>query len=255
MQPSDVIRKILSVLPIDKYGHIVTMLHQGDLSTATPTQILRKINAHEMYMHITPQDGSSSTKKKDLAFKASQENKGKARIEYESSSDDEIDDASLALMVRRTAKMLKKLNKNGVNFDGKKKKFFTSNRRKPISEMDCYNCEELGHLAHQCPKPKKDKYKKKYKGKKDDSSNEDDDEKKKNKPYKKKDGKKKDFHKKKKNGKAYIVGDWLMDIDSSSCLSDDDSENEKVAAIVIDFTIFTHTTAIILYTPMPYGQG
>ena len=63
MQPSDVVRKILSVLPIDKYGHIMTVLHQGDLSTATPTQILGKINAHEMYMHITPQD---------LAFKASQ---------------------------------------------------------------------------------------------------------------------------------------------------------------------------------------
>ena len=51
------------------------------------------------------------------------------------------------------------------------------------------------------PKPKKDKYKKKYKGKKDDSSD-DDDEKKKNKPYKKKDGKKKEYHKK-KNVKAY----------------------------------------------------
>jgi hypothetical protein len=37
MQPSDVVRKILSVLPIDKYGHIVVVLHQGDLSTATPT--------------------------------------------------------------------------------------------------------------------------------------------------------------------------------------------------------------------------
>ena len=120
MQPSDIVRKILSVLPIDKYGHIVTVLHQGNLSTATPTQILGKINAHEMYMHITPQDDSSSTKKKDLAFKASQENKGKARVEYESSSDDEIDDACLALMVRRTTKMLKKLNKNGVKFDGKK---------------------------------------------------------------------------------------------------------------------------------------
>ena len=84
MQPSNVVRKILSVLPIDKYGHIVTVLHQGDLFTATPTQILGKINAHEMYMHITQQDGSSSTKKKDkdLAFKASQE-KGKARIENE----------------------------------------------------------------------------------------------------------------------------------------------------------------------------
>ena len=121
MQPSDVVRKILSVLPIDKYGHIVTVLHQGDLSTATPTQILGKINAHEMYMHITPQDGSSSTKKKDLEFKASQEKRGKARVDRDSSSDDEIDDASLALMVRRTAKMLKKLNKNGVKFDGKKK--------------------------------------------------------------------------------------------------------------------------------------
>ena len=118
-------------------------------------------------MHITPQDGSSSTKKKekDLAFKASQE-KGKARLEYESSSDDEVDDASLALMVKKTAKMLKKLNKSGIKFDGKK--FFTSSRRKPISEMDCYNYEELGHLAHQCTKPKKDKYKQKYKGKKDD---------------------------------------------------------------------------------------
>ena len=117
-------------------------------------------------MHITPQDGSSSTKKKDkdLAFKASQE-KGKARLEYESSSDDE----SLALMVKKTAKMLKKLNKSGIKFDSKKK-FFTSSRRKPISEMDCYKCEELGHLAHQCTKPKKDKLKNKNKGKKDDSS-------------------------------------------------------------------------------------
>ena len=96
-------------------------------------------------MHITPQEGSSSSKKKDLAFKASQKKKSKEKIAYDSSSDDEVDDASLALMVRRTAKMLKKLNKNGIKFNGKKKKFFTSTRRKPISEMDCYNCGELGH--------------------------------------------------------------------------------------------------------------
>jgi hypothetical protein len=32
--------------------------------------------------------------------------------------------------------------------------------------MDCYNCGELGHLAHQCPKPKKDKYKKKTRARK-----------------------------------------------------------------------------------------
>jgi hypothetical protein len=64
----DVVRKILSVLPIDKYGHIVTVLHQMDLSVTTPTQILGKINAHEMYMHINDKDESSS-KRKDLALK------------------------------------------------------------------------------------------------------------------------------------------------------------------------------------------
>jgi len=58
----------------------------------------------------------------------------------------------------------------------------------PISEMDCFNYGELGHLAHQYTKPKKDKFKNKFKSKKDDSSNEEEDEKK-NKPYKKRDGK------------------------------------------------------------------
>jgi hypothetical protein len=37
MSPLDVARRILSVLPIEKYDHIVTVLHQSDLFTATPT--------------------------------------------------------------------------------------------------------------------------------------------------------------------------------------------------------------------------
>jgi hypothetical protein len=108
-------RNILSVLPIEKYGHIVTVLHQMDLSITTPTQILGKINAHEMYMHINDKDGSSS-KKKDLALKASQEKKGKAKIqvEEESSSDDDLD-TNIALMVRKTTNMLKKLNWGASN--------------------------------------------------------------------------------------------------------------------------------------------
>jgi hypothetical protein len=246
MSPSDVARRILSVLPVEKYGHIVTVLHQSDLSTATPTQVLGKINAHEMYMHITPEEGSSSSKKKNLALKASRDKKkkkGQAMIVHKSSSKSDIDGASLALMVKKTTKMLKKINKRGIKFDGKKK-FFTSSKRKPISEMDCYNCGELGHLAHQCPMPPKDKYKNKNKGKKDESSDEED-EKKKNKPYKKKGGKKKEYHKKKKGGKAYIVGDWLTDIESSCESSGDESddEKEKVTAFVIGPSLSSSTSS------------
>jgi hypothetical protein len=38
----DVLRKILTVSPIEKYDHIVIMLHQMNLSTTTPTQILKR---------------------------------------------------------------------------------------------------------------------------------------------------------------------------------------------------------------------
>jgi hypothetical protein len=138
--------------------------------------------------------------------------------------------------------MLKKLNKSGIKFDGKKK-FFTSSKRKPISEMNCYNYGELGHLAHQCPKPLKDKYKNKNKSKKDESSDEED-EKKKNKSYKKKDGKKKEYHKKKR-GKAYIIGDWLTDIESSCESSGDESddEKEKVVAFMIRPSLSSSTSS------------
>jgi hypothetical protein len=131
-------------------------------------------------------------------------------------------------MVKKTTKMLKKLNREGIKFDLRKKKFFSS-RRKPIFEMDFYNCGELGHLAHQCNKPKNNK----FKGKKDDES---DDEKKEKKFFNRKEGKHKRFHKN-KNGKAYIVGDWLTDIESLSGSSSSEEENdEKVAAIARDFS-------------------
>jgi hypothetical protein len=53
-----------------------------DLSVATPTQILGKIDAQEMYMHINDKDGSSY-KRKYLALKANQEKKVKAKVQIE----------------------------------------------------------------------------------------------------------------------------------------------------------------------------
>jgi hypothetical protein len=109
--------------------------------------MLGEINAHNMYMHIHDQHNSSSNKK-HLALEANQENKDKSRVklEEESSSDDDIDDAKLLLMVKRTTKMLKKLNCECIKFG--LKKFFTSSKRKPISGTNFYKCGELGHLGY-----------------------------------------------------------------------------------------------------------
>jgi hypothetical protein len=53
---------------------------------------------------------------------------------------------------------------------------------------------------------------------------------------KKKEGKHKRFHKK-KNGKAYIVGDWLTNIEySSGSSSSEEEDDKKVAAIAGDFS-------------------
>ena len=147
-------------------------------------------------MHIHDQYGSS-LKKKDLALKTNQEKKGKAKTQaIEESS---VGDAMIVLMVKKTTKISKKLNREGIKFNSIKNKFFNSSKRKPVSEMDCYNCGELGHLAHQCTKPKKNK----FKGKENEDC---DDEKKGEKFFKQKYCKNKEFHKR-KGGKAYIVGD------------------------------------------------
>jgi hypothetical protein len=140
-------------------------------------------------------------------------------------------------MVQKTTKMLKKLNREDINFDSRRNKFFSNSKRKIISEMDCYYCGELVHLVHQCTKPKKNK----FKGKKNDES---EDEKKENKFFKRKDGKQKRFHKR-KGGKAYIVGDWLTKIESTRVSSSSEKDDQKVATIVVDF--FSPPPSLIIH--------
>jgi hypothetical protein len=144
LSQSDVVRKFLSILLIKKYGHIITVVHQVNLSTTIPTQISEKINAHEMYMHITPHDAYSFNKKKDLAFEANQYKKGKCKIkeDLDSSSEEEGGDIKISLIMKKTTKILKTINKKDTKLDPKEKRIFTSSK-KPISKMNCYNLVNL----------------------------------------------------------------------------------------------------------------
>jgi len=141
MAPADVARKILELLPVNKYGNIVTILHQTDLS-----------NAHEMYMNIKPEEGTS--KKKDIALTASSFKEKKSTPKKiivvdnkEEEEEEEESDEEVALLVHKVTSALSRLDKKGIKYSSSKKKFFPS--KKKLEEMECYKCGKLGHLSFQ----------------------------------------------------------------------------------------------------------
>ena len=88
--------------------------------------------------------------------------KNKCKAPSPSSSDDEASDDSsdedgdveLALLMRKTSKMMSRLNKKGYNYDPKKNKFRTRKSNDNVKKM-CYNCGKYGHLSYDCPEPSK----------------------------------------------------------------------------------------------------
>jgi hypothetical protein len=90
-----------------------------------------------------------------LALQASHKKKGKTKIpvEEESSSDDDLD-TNIALMVRKTTKMLKKLNREGIKFDSRKKNFSLA-RESPSPRWIATIVENLAILLINAISPRK----------------------------------------------------------------------------------------------------
>ena len=102
--------------------------------------------------------------KKDLTLKAKSDHKykkkNKCKAPSPNSSDDEASedssdedgDVELALLMRKTSKMMSRLNKKGYNYDPKKNKFRTRKSNDNAKKV-CYNCGKYGHLSYDCPEP------------------------------------------------------------------------------------------------------
>lgn len=61
----------------------------------------------------------------------------------------------MLLFVKKFSKFMKKIHRNYQNPNKNYKKESSS------GDMTCFNCEMTGHFIADCPKPKKDDYKKK----------------------------------------------------------------------------------------------
>jgi hypothetical protein len=108
---------------------VKALLFEKDFTTLTITEVVNKIRSHEMFMMDDMESSTShSSAKKDLALKASEKIKSKkiyakplsSSSESEDKSDSseaESDDAKLALLMKRTTRMLSKIGKKGYNYD------------------------------------------------------------------------------------------------------------------------------------------
>ena len=172
--------------------------------------------------------------KRDLALKAKSDHKSKkknkCKVPSPSSSEDEANedssdedgDVELALLMRKTSKMMSRLNKRGYNYDPKKNKFRTRKSKDNVKKV-CYNCGKYGHLSYDCPEPSK------LNKKQEDGDNQ---YKTSKKSYEKKDHKKKGSFTRKEKVKAFL-GEWITDGESSNDDSSDEESKKKIVGIAM----------------------
>jgi hypothetical protein len=169
----------------------------------TSDNVLERIINHEMYIeevnHIKNlYKGVTTTKKQDIALKASNKSKKKQIVIESSSEEDEDEDEEKEYDEDEMTLFIKKFNKYIS-----KRRAFKGDKKKTRSKRVCYNCGQNGYFIVQCLYERKDE---------DNDKN-----KKKDKSYKKD----KKFTKEKSYGQVHVGQEWNSSDESSESESDD----------------------------------
>src|SRR5438105_14492899 len=120
------------------------LLRQEDLEKMSPSDALGRMAAYELYeldgvATLTP------TSSKNLALKVEHKNK-KKKVVKEESSEDEDGEANLSSMIKTTMRLMKNLNKKGLEFNPKTGRFSPKGEHSS-RKVKCYNCRKEGHIA------------------------------------------------------------------------------------------------------------
>jgi hypothetical protein len=161
---ADIVRKIISLVPQERYGSIITILHNmEDLSTMTSTIVITKIVACEMSRKMGQGEPTSS---RPYAF-ACDGKKGKKKAPTPSSSseeeeeeecdDDEDDQPSTSSSkdeetirrVRKVMGIIRKINLMDVPLQVEDLLFNID--RKKQRRRGCFACGEKGHFRDNYP--------------------------------------------------------------------------------------------------------
>ena len=201
-----------------KYDTLCTLIRErADFKELTPTQVLGRINAHEIVAQEKKELlALTSHTRRSTALKAK-----KTASSSEASSDSEEDEDSEASLGKELALLVKRFKCFNKYNKGNRSSKFDASRYSKDSPSDskkrvCYKCGESGHFIANCPgKKKHDK-----EGRSD----------KKEKNHKSHSKKPKHYKKDKYKAKAYLGQEWDSDSDSESS-SDSDSETGKEAGM------------------------
>jgi hypothetical protein len=169
----DIIRKIISLLPQQRYESIITILHNmEDLSTMTPTIVIGKIAAFEMSRKMCQVEEPTSSRPYAFACDEIKRKKkaptpsSSSEEEEEEENDDEGDNQPSTSSsedeetIRRVGKvmgMIRKINLMGVPLQVEDL-LFNIDRKKQI-KRGCFTCGEKSHFRDNCPtmvEPKKE---------------------------------------------------------------------------------------------------
>jgi hypothetical protein len=157
-------RLMMAYTPIN-YNVVALIRQDPAYKKMTSDDVLRRIMNHEMNIQEANNiknlyKGISSSKKQDIALKATNKNKRKKAIigspsEEEEDDDDEEEDEK-EYDEDEVALFIKKFINKRIPYKGDR-------REKPRSNRVCYNCGKNGHCIAQCPYERKEEYNEKKK--------------------------------------------------------------------------------------------
>ncbi len=156
MDDSDLVRKILRILPKSWDAKKTAIEEAQDLNKLTLSQLREKLLAYESHINTTEEAEGSS---RAIAFKA------RKVTNDETDSDDDMEE-NIGMLARKLSKFFKGKKYNNFNKTNKSsagKNYKEKEEKKEKKELVCYECKQPGHIKYECPilKKKMKKFKKK----------------------------------------------------------------------------------------------
>ncbi|GKV14321.1 hypothetical protein SLEP1_g25216 [Rubroshorea leprosula] len=153
----EVVRKVLRSLPKNWEAKKTTIEKSKDLNTLKLEDLIGKLMTYEIEVQVDCGVEIVEKKKKNVAFKASNQ---KEESEDDASNDESINEEDITKLVSKEVKKYMKKSLQGTSSRRNKEIHYSrgricsddDDRGKPSKKyIKCYECNKMGHFRNECP--------------------------------------------------------------------------------------------------------